>query len=405
MAHTHIVTDSDAHFVIDPTTRAIKKEESSKTSLIVGDHNSERFSFELPRYIEGHDMSLCNVVRVHYMNTSSSTPGLQSVGIYEVDDFGVLSTDDTKMGLSWLISNKATQYVGKLAFTVQFACMTGFRVDYSWQSGVYSSLSISDGINGSEIVFDEYADILQQWWLKLYASSELPIEILTSKEFEELDGDTEPGVLYILKDDPTLSMLKNHDDKLADHDVTLANHAEQLAIRDNRITKTELDIENHDKAITNNAEQLTTHDNRITKTELDIENHAEEFNSLTAKVEPFYKYYNYTPYVDTRAGDIVNPVASGLWLFKVSYMDGPPVSVIMDTDCEYSCMFTISYVDAQNVTQYRYAALKRVNLDPIRGAFIRLVIYTESENGISEELCSTNEVIYGKRFGFSNRPQ
>lgn len=206
MAHTHVVTDSDAHFIIDPITRAIKKEESAKVSLIVGDHNSERFSFELPRYIEGHDMSLCNVVRVHYINTSSSKTELQNVGVYEVDDFGVMTDDDTKMGLSWLISNNVTKYVGKLAFTIQFACMTGYRVDYSWQTGVYSSMSISEGINGSEIVFDEYADILRIWWERLYATSTLPIEVYTQEQFKEIE--TKEGVLYLLEDDPTLDAIQ-----------------------------------------------------------------------------------------------------------------------------------------------------------------------------------------------------
>ena len=71
MAHIHSIYDCDTHFVIDPVTREIKNE-SEKTVIVQNDHNSERFSFELPKTIEGHDMSLCNVVQVHYLNTDKN---------------------------------------------------------------------------------------------------------------------------------------------------------------------------------------------------------------------------------------------------------------------------------------------------------------------------------------------
>ena len=68
MGHKHSVYDSDAHFSINPITKVIKNESSKKTTLVQGDHNSERFSFDIPRHIEGHDMMQCNLVEVHYDN-------------------------------------------------------------------------------------------------------------------------------------------------------------------------------------------------------------------------------------------------------------------------------------------------------------------------------------------------
>jgi len=61
MAHIHPVYDTDSHFTINPITREIKNESSTKTRLIQYDHNSERFSFDMPKTVEGHDMTLCNV--------------------------------------------------------------------------------------------------------------------------------------------------------------------------------------------------------------------------------------------------------------------------------------------------------------------------------------------------------
>ena len=416
MAHTHVVVDSDAYFTIDPMTRAIKKEESSKTSLIVGDHNSERFSFELPRYIEGHDMSLCNVVRVHYMNTSSSKTELQSVGVYEVDDFGVLPTDDTKMRLSWLISNNATKYVGKLAFTVQFACMSGYRVNYSWQSGVYSSISISDGINGSEIVFDEYADILQQWWLKLYASSELPITVLTAEEFAALDGNTEPEVLYILEDDPSVSMLENHDVTLIEHaerinsaEIDIKNLDDKFAEHTDRIDNAETLIEDYGDRIGNAETLIADHGNRIDNAETDITAHANEITELKDAVESLCTYEYYTLITDAK-NETVKQIQSGLWLFHVKYGIGGPVSVIMDTACVYSSMFTVSRKVGENeneITENYIAALKRTNIESIDGLVtVRLVYFTR--NTLSNNPDAFNEsyigdeIIYGRPFGFSN---
>lgn len=48
MGHTHNVYDTDTHFSINPVTRMIKNESSKKVTLIQHDHNSERFTFELP---------------------------------------------------------------------------------------------------------------------------------------------------------------------------------------------------------------------------------------------------------------------------------------------------------------------------------------------------------------------
>ena len=71
MAHTHTVKDTDTLFVIDPITRAVVNAESKKTMLMQYDHNSETFTFEIPRYVEEHDMSLCNRVEIHYNNINN----------------------------------------------------------------------------------------------------------------------------------------------------------------------------------------------------------------------------------------------------------------------------------------------------------------------------------------------
>ena len=68
MAHAHPISDDDRLFIIDPTNRSITYD-GDNIVLVKGDHNSEVFSFEIPRIVEGHDMSLCDHVRIHYSNT------------------------------------------------------------------------------------------------------------------------------------------------------------------------------------------------------------------------------------------------------------------------------------------------------------------------------------------------
>lgn len=147
MAHIHRVYDTDYHFLIDPVTRAIKNL-SGKITLIQYDHNSERFTFEIPRYVDGHDMSLCNRVEVHYNNAGN---GRTNPGFYPVDDLGLYPTDDNVVICSWLISNEATQLVGRLAFGVRFSCIANDgTVEYAWNTIPYGEINIAPSIYSYE---------------------------------------------------------------------------------------------------------------------------------------------------------------------------------------------------------------------------------------------------------------
>ena len=162
MAHAHIVSDSDNHFVIDPISRQLSNN-SKKTILMKTDHNSEQFTFELPRMVEGHDMSLSNKVEVHYININSKTRE-QSTGIYNVADFGVDAEDDTKVLGTWLVSREATKYAGSLNFVIRFACLSADNVEeYAWNTAIYAGITIADTIENTETVVEDYVDILRQW--------------------------------------------------------------------------------------------------------------------------------------------------------------------------------------------------------------------------------------------------
>lgn len=161
MAHKHSVYDTDTHFLIDPITREIKNENLLKVRIMQGDHNSERYSFELPRYIEGHDMSTCGTIKIHYININNTTK--ESVkDIYLVDDMEI-SEDTEHVVFTWLLKDTATRHVGGLNFRISFYCMTDEVIDYRWNTAIYSSISVGEGIDNTEAIATEYSDILEAW--------------------------------------------------------------------------------------------------------------------------------------------------------------------------------------------------------------------------------------------------
>lgn len=151
MAHKHSVYDTSLHFIIDGNTRLVKNSTEAKVTLVQYDHNSERITFELPRYIDGHDMSLCTNAQVHYINIERKT-NRESVGVYECDDLQIAPDDEKVVMCSWLISKNATRFIGSLFFVIRFICSEGREITYSWNTARHTGLSVTDGIyNGEDV--------------------------------------------------------------------------------------------------------------------------------------------------------------------------------------------------------------------------------------------------------------
>lgn len=183
MAHKHSVYDTDAHFSINPFTRAIKNESTSKVAVIQHDHNSERFTFEIPRLVDGHDMSLCDRVEVHYINMDSANKDNISADIYEVNDLQVSPDDRNFVICSWLLSQNATKYAGSLNFLVRFICLDGEKIAYAWHTAIFTGISVSSGIlNNAEEIIEPYVDVLAQWKADLFSASEEGVVNITTAE-------------------------------------------------------------------------------------------------------------------------------------------------------------------------------------------------------------------------------
>lgn len=165
MSHEHAVIDSDKYYIIDPIMRSVSNlnTENPKTVLMQRDHNSERITFEIPRYIEGHDMKLCNSIQIHFANTDRTKKN-KSTDYYTVDDLADKTDDDTKLIFTWLVKNTATKYAGSLVFFILFRCITDEGViTYRWSTNVNDGISIVGLEDSTEDYTEEEIDELEAW--------------------------------------------------------------------------------------------------------------------------------------------------------------------------------------------------------------------------------------------------
>lgn len=174
-----IIKDTDTHFIIDGSTRLVKNDTDTKSMLVQYDHNSERFTFRIPRKVDNHDLSQCNYVRVHFINIDKSKR-TENHGIDDITDtLEVCPEDDGYVICSWLIARDATQLAGSLHFVIQFAVKEGDTIKYSWNTAKYTGITIQDGINFDEQTISENNDLLTQWENRLKASQIMKAEQTT----------------------------------------------------------------------------------------------------------------------------------------------------------------------------------------------------------------------------------
>lgn len=158
LKHVHNITDGDRHFVVDPITRTISTD-SKKLQVVQHDHDSERFTFEVPRYIEEHDMSESTRIEIHYSNFIR-TKKEKNDDVYIVSD--ILGSRD-KVYFSWLVSGNATKLVGGLSFSLTFICHDDANnIIYRWSTGVYESINVLEKHNNTESVLNLYPDYYEQ---------------------------------------------------------------------------------------------------------------------------------------------------------------------------------------------------------------------------------------------------
>lgn len=272
MAHEHEIKDNDFSFYINPTDRGIYNQSPGKITLIQGDHNSERFSFRMPRYVEGHDMTLCDKVEVHYNNIEKSTCQ-ESKDLYPVTDIRIDPYDEDFVLFSWLISGNATKYEGTLTFLIAFLCKKDDgTIPYAWHTGRYTT-NVSEGMNNSEAVYEEISDVLAAWEAEAIkniteAALEAASEIFGNKvvELERADKDLADALKNLsdqyAKDLEELQMA-DEDNSTAIQELTEAYNAKVEAL-EKADAENKKAIEDHIEAYNKKVIELTQQANNAT---------------------------------------------------------------------------------------------------------------------------------------------
>ena len=185
MAHTHDVFDMENHFEINGSSRFIKETSETKLVVVQGDHKSEVLTFKMPRYIDGHDMTLCNNIRIHYINLDTKTNN-KSADVYEVTDLTLCEECEDVLTFTWTIEAPATKYSGTLSFLVKFECTEGENVLYQWNTAKYVSVNVLAGIDNSEEFVEKYSNVLEEWYNELTKGAD-SIEELNQQAIAEIE--------------------------------------------------------------------------------------------------------------------------------------------------------------------------------------------------------------------------
>ena len=169
----------DTHFIIDPLNNmAITNANEAKNTLQLGDHDSEVYTFELPRFIEGHDMTLCNLVEVHFINAGSDKVH-NSNGVFVVEDMEIADDGNETLLFTWTVSGDGTKYAGSLNFRIKFSCIEDGKYTYKKWSATYKGIIVADGFDNGEYIETEYADVLAAWESRLSALEQNPSGVQT----------------------------------------------------------------------------------------------------------------------------------------------------------------------------------------------------------------------------------
>lgn len=161
MEHTHSVKDKDLRFVIDPITKVVKNT-SKKVTIAQYSHNAERITFEMDRFVEDHDMSLCTEVQIHYQNLDVKTRE-QNSDVYTSNDLQIDPENPEKVICTWLISNACTQLAGFLNFSVWYVCKEDDVITYAFPALFFKDLAVGESYYASKKALEENIDIIEQW--------------------------------------------------------------------------------------------------------------------------------------------------------------------------------------------------------------------------------------------------
>lgn len=212
--HDHNLVDDDNRFIIDGGTRQLNNVSGVKPSLMQYDHNSEKFVFEMPRYIDSHDMLNCDRLEVHYTNSTSGTSKSSRVATAGVDNLTSSLQEDledsNKLTFEWTITQNATQLAGTLIFQFKFWCKGNVSDDvdeaeYIWHSGKYSFVEILPSLNITDDLINKYPNAIEELDMRVDELEGRLADHIGPIVIKKFESSTTVALVGSYVDSPTLS--------------------------------------------------------------------------------------------------------------------------------------------------------------------------------------------------------
>ena len=168
MAIHSIIKDTGAFFTIVPETREVTVPATHKVIGVVGDHLAEQLTFEIPKLIDGHDISGCARRFVEWANVEGERGSDQLVELTERP----ASARPEMLYFTWTIRDRLAAAKGLVQFSLHFEDVdeSGVRL-YHWGTTVCKNCEILDSINhtlgaykaiwvaGDTLVIEDYTPV------------------------------------------------------------------------------------------------------------------------------------------------------------------------------------------------------------------------------------------------------
>ena len=225
------VTEVDKKLYIDFDTRQILIPNSIHQLGVESDDDVKKLTFSVPKIYYDCDLSTFRIF-INYMNARK-----------EGDLFAVKEEDvrevDGNLEFDWIVGRHAVAYKGTAIFNV---CMKKgsmqpdpedetqeiFIVDQEFNTTI-AKLPVLEGLETSEEVVQEYADILMQWEEKLFGIENSAISNITQKGAEVIESINTAGEeqrnQIALKGSEVLSEVAN-----VKNEVTAEGETQKMAI-------------------------------------------------------------------------------------------------------------------------------------------------------------------------------
>ena len=181
------VTEVDKKLYIDFDTRQILIPNSIHQLGVESDDDVKKLTFNVPRYYYGTDLAEFNIY-INYMNAKKEGD------VFEVSKADVIIDEGNTLTFDWIVGRHAVAYKGTAIFNVCMkkgsmqpdpvdATQEIFVVDQEFNTTV-AKLPVLEGLETSEAVVQEYADILMQWEEQLFGIENSAKSNITQKGSE-----------------------------------------------------------------------------------------------------------------------------------------------------------------------------------------------------------------------------